>query len=83
MAPVGTETWAGQFPHDFTQEELFFLLEVRTLFPTEREFVALLGGDAAATLGADLSDAAGQHPSPEQRTTATVFERLHLPASKK
>lgn len=78
-AALTSEAWTGQFPADFSQEELFFMLEVAALFPSEREFVALLGGDAASVWDLELEDdTASQHPSLEQRTTASVFERLHL-----
>jgi hypothetical protein len=74
-----SEAWTGQFPADFSQEELFFMLEVAALFPSEREFVALLGGDAASAWDLELEDdTTSQHPSLEQRTTASVFERLNL-----
>jgi hypothetical protein len=76
-----SEVWTGQFPADFSQEELFFILEAAALFPSEREFVALLGGDAASAWDLELEDdTASQHPSLEQRTTASVFERLNLPS---
>ncbi len=83
-AIITSEVWTGQFAADFTKEELFFMLEVAALFPSEREFVALLGGDAVAVWDLDPEDdAASQHPSLEERTTASVFERLNLPTRTK
>ena len=74
-------TSVEDFPADFTAEEKFFMIEIAALLPSEREFVALLGGDVAEVWDADLGDdGAGQHPSLEQRTISSVFERLNLPA---
>ena len=79
-----SEVWTGQFAADFSKEELFFMLEVAALFPSEREFVALLGGDAAAVWDLDPEDEApSQQASLEERTTASVFERLNLPSPPK
>lgn len=79
-----SEVWTGQFPADFSQEELYFMLEIAALFPSEREFVALLGGDAAQVWDVEPDDdAESQVSTLEERTTASVFERLKLPAPRK
>ncbi len=80
QAPLASAAWAGDFPADFTDEEKFFMLDVAAFFPSEREFVALLGGDAAAVWDAEPDDEADQQPSLEQRTISSVFARLNLPA---
>jgi len=78
---IVSEVWTGQFPADFTQEELYFMLEVAALFPSERKFVALLGGDAAQVWDVEPDDEAESPAvSLEERMTASVFERLKLPA---
>lgn len=78
--PLGPVAWVGDFPTDFTDEEKFFMLDVAACFPSEREFVALLGGDAAAVWDVEPDDDADQHARLEQRVTSSVFERLNLPS---